>query len=239
MRFFWSATAALSGLMVAGCSSSPPLQTTQYVTVSETGMLPPPSAADLAAPGQPYTIMPFDRLQIEIYGVEELSRTVQADAAGMISFPLAGEVQAGGLSPVQVAQEIERRLAGRYVRNPQVTVNIEESVSRVVTVDGEVTMPGLYPIVGRMTLMQAVARAQGATEFARLNHVVLFRTVDGQRMAALYDIRAIRAGLYQDPEVYAQDVVLVGESRARRIFRDIIQSSALLTAPIIAILQRR
>ena len=199
-------------------------------------MLPPPSAADLAAPGQPYVVMPFDRLQIEVYGVDELARTVQADAAGKISFPLVGEIQAGGQTPIQVAQEIERRLAGRYVRNPQVTVNVEDSQMRVVTVDGEVTTPGLYPIVGRMTLMQAIARAQGATEFARLNHVVLFRTVGGQRLAALYDLRSIRSGIYRDPEIYPQDVIVVGESRARRLFRDVIQGSTLLTTPIIALI---
>ena len=199
-------------------------------------MLPPPSAADLAAPGQPYVVMPFDRLQIEVYGVDELARTGQADAAGKISFPLVGEIQAGGQTPIQVAQEIERRLAGRYVRNPQVTVNVEDGQMRVVTVDGEVTTPGLYPIVGRMTLMQAIARAQGATEFARLNHVVLFRTVGGQRLAALYDLRSIRSGIYRDPEIYPQDVIVVGESRARRLFRDVIQGSTLLTTPIIALI---
>jgi polysaccharide export outer membrane protein len=224
------------GLLIAGCSTTPPLRSSEYVRVSDTGVLPPPSAADLAAPGQPYVVMPFDRLQIEVYGVDELARTVQADAAGKISFPLVGEIQAGGQTPIQVAQEIERRLAGRYVRNPQVTVNVEDSQMRVVTVDGEVTTPGLYPIVGRMTLMQAIARAQGATEFARLNHVVLFRTVGGQRLAALYDLRSIRSGIYRDPEIYPQDVIVVGESRARRLFRDVIQGSTLLTTPIIALI---
>jgi polysaccharide export outer membrane protein len=118
-------------------------------------------------------------------------------------------------------------------------VNLTETVSQVITVDGEVTEPGVYPVVGRMTLMRAIARAKGLTEFARANHVVVFRQVGGQQMAALYDLRAIRQGLYDDPEVFANDVVTVGESRARRIFRDVIQSGGLLTAPIIALLQQR
>lgn len=229
---------AFGGVLVAGCSSGPPLRTTEYVTVSDTGILPPPTAADLTVPAQPLVIGPFDRLSIEVYGIDELARTVQADAAGNIDFPLTGEIAAAGLTPRDLSAEIERRLAGRFVRNPQVLVNVEESANRFVTVDGEVQQPGAIPVTGRLTLMQAVARAQGVTEFARLSHVVLFRTVDGQRMAALYDLRAIRAGHYQDPQVYGQDVIIVGTSQARRIFRDVLQGSTLLTTPIIALIQR-
>jgi polysaccharide export outer membrane protein len=234
----WHAVAIVGAVFAAGCSSGPPLRTTEYVTVSETGLLPPPTPADLAQPAHPLTVGPFDRLAIEVYGIDELARTVQADAAGTIDFPLAGSIQAAGLTPTQVSDEIERRLTGRYVRDPQVLVTVEESANRFVTVDGEVTQPGAVGISGRMSLMQAVARAQGTTEFARLSHVVLFRTVEGRRLAALYDLRAIRAGLYEDPQVYPQDVIVVGTSQARRIFRDVLQGSSLLTTPIIALIQR-
>ena len=74
------------------------------------------------------------------------------------------------------------------------TVNLKETVSQVITVDGQVTEPGLYPVVGRMTLMRAVATAKGLSEFAKLNDVVVFRTVKGQKLAALYDLHAIRRG---------------------------------------------
>lgn len=226
------------GALLAGCSSGPPLRTTEYVTISETGVLPPPTPGDLSVPAQPLTIGPYDRLSIEVYGIDELARTVRADAEGTIDYPLTGEIPAAGLTPQELSNVIEQHLAGRFVRNPQVFVNVEESTNRFVTVDGEVQQPGLVPIAGRMSLMQAVARAQGVTEFARLRHIVLFRTVNGQRMAALYDLRAIRAGLYEDPQVYSQDVVIVGTSQARRIFRDVLQGSALLTTPIIALIQR-
>jgi polysaccharide export outer membrane protein len=111
-------------------------------------------------------------------------------------------------------------------------------VSQVVTVDGQVRQPGLYPVVGGMTLMRAVATAQGTSEFARLRDVVVFRTVGGQNMAALYNLDAIRRGLYPDPEIFANDVVIVGDSPARRIFRDVLQAAPLITTPIIALLQR-
>jgi polysaccharide biosynthesis/export protein len=132
---------------------------------------------------------------------------------------------------------LARRLAGNYVRDPQVTVNLEETVSQVVTVDGQVTRPGLYPVIGRMTLMRAVANAGGTAEFARLDDVVVFRTVAGQRYAALYNLRAIRRGVYADPEIFANDIVVVGDSQARRIFRDILQAAPLITTPIIALVQ--
>jgi polysaccharide export outer membrane protein len=100
-----------------------------------------------------------------------------------------------------------------------------------------VKQPGLFPIVGRMTLMRAIARAQGVTEFARENHVVVFRRVNDQNMAALYDLRAIRQGLYADPEIYANDIVLVGESHARRVFHDFLQASGFLAAPLVTLLR--
>src|SRR3546814_12026329 len=90
---------------------------------------------------------------------------------------------------------------GRYVRNPQVTVNIKSSVSQVVTVDGEVKEPGLYPVTNQMTLMRVIASAKGLSEFAKQEQVVILRTVDNQRMAGLYDISAIRLGAYADPQI--------------------------------------
>jgi polysaccharide export outer membrane protein len=183
-------------------------------------------------------IGPFDQMSIDVFGVPELSKTVQADASGRISLPLVGDLDAAGKTPLQLARLIEDRLKGRYVRNPQVVVNVTNTVSQTVTVDGEVRDPGLYPIVGRMTLMRAIARAKGLTEYARASHVVVFRRVSEKQMAALYDLRAIRQGLYEDPEVYNDDVVMVGESQARRIFSSVIQGSGLLTAPIIALVQR-
>ena len=133
---------------------------------------------------------------------------------------------------------LESRLRGAYVRDPQVTVNLKETVSQVITVDGQVKEPGLYPVVGRMTLMRAVATAKGAAEFAKLEDVVIFRTVKGQKLAALYNLRAIRRGAYQDPEVFANDVVVVGDSKARRLFKDLLQIIPALSTPIVVALQR-
>ncbi|WP_395613876.1 polysaccharide biosynthesis/export family protein [Allosphingosinicella sp.] len=231
------ALAALAATAVGGCAS-PRLVGNQNLTIVNAGTMPAPTRADLTGQVRPAVIGPLDRISVDVFGLPELSRAVQADANGQISLPLAGTVDAAGNTPAELARLLEARLRGRYVRDPQVTVNIVEAVSQTVTVDGAVEEPGIYPVTGRMTLMRTVARAKGASEFARLSYVVVFRRVEGRQYATLYDLRAIRNGAYDDPEIYANDIVVVGTSQARRLFRDIIQGSGLLTAPLIAILQR-
>jgi polysaccharide biosynthesis/export protein len=225
-------------LTVAGCARPVELVGGPDVTVVAQSSLPPPATSDLISDPRSYVIGPLDQLSIEVYGVSELSRTVQVDASGKISMPLIGSIEAAGKAPRELATLVEDSLRGRYVRDPQVTVNLTETQSQILTVDGEVRQPGAYPVVGRMTLMRAIARAQGVTEFARENYVVVFRRVNNQNMAALYDLRAIRQGLYADPEVYVNDVVLVGESNSRRVFKDVLQASGVITAPIIALIPR-
>src|SRR3546814_3002472 len=129
---------------------------------------------------------------------------MQVDASGLISMPLVGTVDPRNKTADELARTIEDSLQGRYVRNPQLTVNIKSSVSQVVTVDGEVKEPGLYPVTNQMTLMRVIASAKGLSEFAKQEQVVILRTVNNQRMAGLYDISAIRLGAYADPPVYAK-----------------------------------
>ena len=86
-----------------------------------------------------------------------------------------------------------------------------------------------------MTLMRAIASAKGLAEFARQEDIVILRTVNGRRMAGLYNIAAIRNGAYDDPPIYANDVIVVGDSPQRRLFRDLVSLSPLLAAPLIAI----
>lgn len=230
-------TLLLVSAALAGCSHTRPL-TGGGLAVLPVTELPPPTPALAQGPERPYFIGPFDKVEVDVFGVPELSRReIQTDASGRIAFPLAGTIDANGLTAEQLATEIGNRLRGRYVRNPQVTVNLLESVSRVVTVDGEVREPGRYPVVGRMTLMRAIASARGVSEFARLSEVVVFREVGDQHMAALYNLQAIRNGQYRDPEIFAGDVVMVGNSPGRRLFRDILQAAPLITTPIIALIQ--
>jgi len=219
--------------LLPACGGQTVLGGSPNVTVVTGPGLPEPTRVDLLGSNRPYLIGPFDKLKIDVFGIEDLSKDVQIDASGRLSFPLIGVVEAAGLTPGELSTELERRLQGRYVRDPQVTVNLEETVSQVITVDGQVSKPGLYPVIGRMTLMRAVATAGGTAEFAKLDDVVIFRNVNGEQLAGLYNLKAIRRGNYSDPEVFANDVIVVGDSQARRLFRDLIQASPLLTTPLI------
>lgn len=230
--------ATIMMLALTACGSTPPLGGPGVVVADPVG-LPPPTRDDLVSASRPYLIGPFDKLHIDVFGIEDLQRDVQIDASGRLSFPLIGIVEAAGQTPDELAEVIRQRLQGRYVRNPQVTVNLVETVSQVVTVDGQVNDPGAYPVVGQMTLMRAVATAGGVGEFARLSDVVVFRHANGQRMVGLYNLEGIRRGNYPDPQIYANDVVVVGESQARRLFKDIIQGSSLITTPLIVALRNR
>lgn len=228
-------------LMLAACATSGGKMAVgnSSVKVVQSGVLPVPDRRDIVGEDRPYLIGPFDKLVIDVFGIEDLSKKeVQTDASGRISFPLAGVVEAAGRTPAELEKMLAERLRTAYVRDPQVTVNLKETVSQVVTVDGEVKEPGLYPVVGRMTLMRAIATAKGTAEFAKLDDVVIFRTVQGQKMAGLYNLNAIRRGNYDDPEVFANDVVVVGDSNGRRLFKDGVQLLPAILTPLIYIFTR-
>lgn len=225
-------------IALAGCAGSTELGGSKNVSVVPGTTLPAPQRSDLVHGERPYLIGPFDKLTISVFGVEELNaREIEVDASGRLSFPLAGVIEAGGHTPNEVAELIRQQLRGRYIRDPQVTVNLQETVSQMITIDGEVREPGLYPVVGRMTLMRAVARAKGLSEFAKINDVVVFRTVEGQKYAALYDLKAVRRGAYDDPELFANDIVVVGNSPSRRLLRDLASIAPIISAPLIVALQ--
>ncbi len=207
------------------------------IQILDTQSLPEPTAGDLYGPTRPYLIGPFDKLRIEVFGVDELTRDVQADASGRIALPLVGQIDSAGKTPEEIADIVESRLRGRYVKNPEVTVNLTEVVSQTITVDGQVAKPGLYPVIGRMTLMRAIAASGGTSEYAKLDDVIIFRTVNGQQMAGLYNLQGIRRGNYEDPEVFANDVVIVGDSSARRLFKDILETVPLFLSPLVLLVR--
>lgn len=236
MRVYLFATALC--LAVSGCAGDPPVGDPRYPSaVQVTEELPAPTGRDVIQSTQSYVIGPLDKLNVSVFGVNELSGDVQVDSNGQATLPLIGSIEAAGLTPNQLSAAIAKGYE-RYVRNPVVTVNVREATSQTLTVDGQVTEPGIYPVIGNMSLMRAVASAKGASEFAKLEDVVVFRTVDGKRMAALYNLGAIRRGMYADPRVYANDVIVVGESRSRRMFKDILQVAPALATPIVLLLQK-
>jgi polysaccharide export outer membrane protein len=110
-----------------------------------------------------------------------------------------------------------------------VTVTVATSVSQNVSVQGEVTQPGIYPINGPTTLLGVLSMAKGETELAKLDQVVVFRTINGERMGAVFDVGAIRRGAAPDPAIQGSDLVVVGYSAARRFWRDVVAASPIFS----------
>ena len=174
-----------------------------------------PAAGPVAAPND-YRIGPQDLLKVDVFGVPDLNRSVRVNASGQISLPLIGAIQAGGLTGEQLAAAIAARLAQDYLQNPQVTIFIEEFTSQRVTVAGAVKSPGVFPLKGRTTLMQALAQAGGPTSVASLGTVKILRpAADGARKTLEFDLGAIREGQIPDPEIRGEDVVQVDTSAAK------------------------
>ena len=198
-------------------------------------VLPPPDSAGTDGTRR-FRIGALDKLDISVFGIEEITlKEIVVDNNGRITVPLVGEVVAAGRTTGELAREIELGL-GRYVRDPNVTVNLHEVVSQVVTVDGQVDAPGIYPIGARMTLLQAIASAKGTTQFSRQSRVLIFRTVNGQKVAGLFNLKQIRNGAQTDPEVYADDVVVVGESATSRLLQNLIGIVPVVTTPLVILL---
>lgn len=207
-------------LLVSGCGGSQQVANTLPRGTAAYDLMP--AAGANSATAADYRISPLDSVDISVYGESDLSlKGQQVDAAGILSLPLVGPLQASGKTASELGHEVERLYAQKYLRNPQVTVSVDKSVSQKVTVQGEVTTPGVYELKGPTTLLEALSLAKGEQRSAALDQVVIFRTIKGQRMGAVFDVRDIRAGRANDPQILGNDVVVVGYSEARRMWEDI------------------
>ena len=191
--------------------------------------MPPPDNRGLTVSQQDnYRIGPLDVLDINVWQVDSLTRTVNVDASGDMDFPLIGTVMAAGKTPHELGQEIAARLDKTYLEQAQVSVFVKQQLSQRFTVEGSVKTPGIYPVVGRMTLLQAIATAQGVADDAKTRNVVIFRNVEDKRMAGIVDLGGVQAGKIDDPPIYAGDVIVVPASGARRAWKDILASTPIL-----------
>lgn len=170
---------------------------------------------DYVSGAEEYRIGPSDLLEIKVFQADELSRDVRVDPQGNITLPLLGKIPVAG----QTQAELEQKLAGlmqkSMLQDPQVTVFIKEFTSQRVTVEGEVNKPGVYPISGQATVLQAIAMGEGLTNLASPDRVVLFRNAGKQTKAYRLDLNAIRDGKARDPYVRNDDRIVVHRSDSR------------------------
>jgi polysaccharide export outer membrane protein len=137
-------------------------------------------------------------------------------------------MEAANLTTAQLDQRLTEKLGEKYLEHPDVSVAIKQSTARVVTVDGAVKDAGSFPVVGPLTLIQAVSLAKGPTDDANPRRVAVFRTIGGQRQAAAFDLTDIRRGQAADPAIYPGDIIVVDGSSIKALQRQIFQTVPLL-----------
>lgn len=189
----------------------------------------PPDEPTIAALDAGYKIAPMDTLTVKVFGMPDLSGDYQVDLRGNVSMPLIGDVMAMNLTPAELDTLVTQKYGEKYLENPDVSIGIKQSAGRNVTVDGAVRRGGMFPVVGPMTLMQAIALAGGVDEeTANARRVAIFRTIGGQRQAAAFDLVSIRRGEMQDPPVYSGDIVVVDGSRIKEAQKMFFRTFPLL-----------
>ncbi len=175
-----------------------------------------------------YRIGAEDLLEIQVFGVEQLARTVRVNSFGLVSLPLIGSVALGGMTAQEAERFIGRKLAENYLQDPQVSVFIKEYTNQRVTVEGAVTKPGIYPLRGQSTLLRTLAIAGGQGSLSDMSNVMVFRNdASGKREAQVFDVERIRRGEIEDPQIVNDDVIVVNRSTARVLLKDSLLRDAL------------
>lgn len=174
--------------------------------------------------GTDYRLGAQDLLEISVFGLEDFDREVRVNSNGQISLPLIGGIMAGGKTIPELEDTIATKLKDGYLQDPQVTVFVKEFTSQRVTLEGALKKPGIYPLTGSTTLLQAIAMAEGLDELADLSGVIVFRQIDGKRAGAVFDLAEVRAGTMPDPQIYGDDIIVVEQSGSKSAFKRFIQA---------------
>lgn len=218
-------TALAAALLLGGCQSG--LSPVVPSGAEAYGVIAPEEPDEAAATR--YALRGGDVVSVAVFQEPELSRDrIALDAAGNLNLPLLGEIRARGFTTSELAREIERAYAMQYLRDPRVAVFLDESVKDQIAIEGQVELPGVYEYRTGLTLLSAMALARSPTRIAKLDEIVIFRTVGGERLGGVFDLEAIREGRMPDPALRPGDTIVVGYSSVQGAYRDIIQTAPLL-----------
>jgi polysaccharide export outer membrane protein len=167
------------------------------------------SAAGFVDTSKDYRIGPEDVLDILVWKQENLSRTVPVRPDGKVSIPLVNDIVAAGLTPTELRQQLTERLS-EYVPSPEVSVIVKEVHSVKVAVLGAVKMPGHYEVKAPSTVLELIARAQGFTEFADRNRIVVIRQNGSTTTRVQFNYKKVAEGNDQENfSVKPGDIIVV------------------------------
>lgn len=163
-------------------------------------------------PAEDTTLGPGDIFSVTVFGQEPLSGKYQVGPEGTILYPFLGEVLVGGREAHEVAAAIRDGLrTGKYLRDPQVSVFVETTTSKRISVLGAIARPGTFPIVPGMTVIQAVSGAGGFTPLASKDDTVVTRRVHGKLERYRISVSEVSRGNAEDFPLRAGDIVFVPE----------------------------
>lgn len=194
-RVLLTSSLLVLGLIGAACSN-------RNVQATEI----PPRATDDT------TLGPGDVFRVRVYDEEELSGSHQVAPDGTIDFPLLGSVNVSGLEPPDVADTLQKLLKERrLLRDPHVSVYVEQYVSKRISVVGAVANPGAFRLEPGMTVVQAISMAGGFSSLADRDGTVVTRRVNGQTIRYRVPVAKVAKGQAEDILVAAGDIIYVPE----------------------------
>ena len=157
-----------------------------------------------------YKIGPQDVVRIDVWKEPEITRTIPVRPDGKISLPLLNDVQAAGLTAIQLGNAIHDGLT-KYLNSPQVTVTVTEINSRRVYITGEMNRPGALPLLPDMTILQALSSAGGFTQFAKLKGIYVLRNEGGKQIKLPFNYKEVVKGKNQEQNILLLpgDVIVV------------------------------
>jgi polysaccharide export outer membrane protein len=169
-----------------------------------------PAAVAMAGADADYKIGPQDIVRIDVWKEPDISRTIPVRPDGKISLPLLNDVQASGLTAMQLAASLREGLA-KYLTNPQVTVTVTDILSRRVYITGEVLRGGAVPLLPNMTVLQALSSAGGFTQFAKTKNIYVLRSEDGKQVKHPFNYKEVVKGKLAEQNILLQsgDTIVV------------------------------
>ena len=165
-------------------------------------------AQSAAAADPSYKIGPQDVLRVDVWKEVEISRSVPVRPDGKISLPLLNDVQAAGLTAMELANNIAEGLK-KYINSPQVTVTVTDIKSQRVYVTGEVNRPGAYTLSPNMTALQALTGAGGFTQFSNTKKIYVLRNENGKQTKHPFNYKAVVDGKMDDIPLQPGDTIVV------------------------------
>ena len=170
----------------------------------------PPATGPSVAVAPDFTIGPEDVLGVLFWRDQEMSGDVTVRPDGMVTLPLVRDIKAAGLTPDELANQIQKA-AAEFIAEPAVTVVVRQMNSRKVYITGEVARPGAYSLASTMTVMQLIAVAGGLTEFADSKGISIMRVEGGQTKTFEFNYKDVAKGKKREQNIVLRpgDTVVV------------------------------